>query len=90
MLSGLRLAMPLTCGQVVAGWIRSGRHGSAGAALEAEFERAVSEGRNIDPELLDAARRSRRLRVALALADTSSDDDPALAFLARELESARA
>jgi 1-acyl-sn-glycerol-3-phosphate acyltransferase len=88
-LSALRLATPLTCGQVVAGWIRSGRHGSAGAALEAEFERAVAEGRNVDPELLDAAKRSRRLRLALTFADTLSDDDPALAFLARELESAR-
>jgi hypothetical protein len=87
--SALRLAMPLTCGQVVAAWIRSGRRGSAGAALEAEFERAVGEGRNVDPELLDAAKRSRRLRLALTFADTLSDDDPALAFLARELESAR-
>jgi hypothetical protein len=74
---------------VVAAWIRSGRHGSAGAALEAAFERAVAEGRNVDPELLDAETRSRRLRLALGYADTLSDDDPALAFLARELESAR-
>jgi hypothetical protein len=88
-LSALRLAMPLTCGQVVAAWIRSGRHGSAGAALEAAFERAVAEGRNVDPELLDAENRSRRLRLGLGYADTLSDDDPALAFLARELESAR-
>jgi len=88
-LSTLRLAMPLTCGQVVAWWIRSGRHGSAGAALETEFERAVAEGRNVDPELLGAGRRSRRLRRALTFADTLSDDDPTLAFLAQELESAR-
>jgi hypothetical protein len=74
---------------VVAAWIRSGRHGSAGAALEAEVERAVTEGRNVDPELLDADTGSRRLRLALAFADTVSDDDPTLAFLARELESAR-
>jgi hypothetical protein len=88
-LSALRLAVPLTCGQVVAAWIRSGRHGSAGAALEAEVERAVTEGRNVDPELLDADTGSRRLRLALAFADTVSEDDPTLAFLARELESAR-
>lgn len=89
-LSALRLAMPLTCGQVVAAWTRSGRHGSAGAALDAEVERAVAEGRNVDPELLEAGKRRRRLRLALASADTSPDDDPRLAFLARELESARA
>ncbi len=89
-LSALRLAMPLTCGQVVAAWIRSGRHGSAGAALEAEVERAVTEGRNVDPDLLEPGKRRRRLRHALASADASPDDDPVLAFLARELESARA
>jgi acyltransferase-like protein len=89
-LSALRLATPLTCGQVVAGWIRSGRHGSAGAALGAAVERALAEGRNVDPELLEAGTRSRRLRLALASADTWSDHDPRLAFLARELESAGA
>jgi hypothetical protein len=89
-LAALRLAMPLTCGQVVAGWIRSGRHGSAGAALEAEVERAVAEGRHVDPGLLAPGKRRRRLRHALAAADTSPDDDRTLAFLARELESARA
>jgi 1-acyl-sn-glycerol-3-phosphate acyltransferase len=88
-LAALRLAMPLTCGQVVAGWIRSGRRGSAGAALEAEVERAVAEGRNVDPELLEARKRTRRLRLALECADTLHDDDPSLAFLERELESAR-
>ena len=88
-LSALRLAMPLTCGQVVAAWIRSGRCGSAGAALEAEVERAVAEGRNVDPELLEARMRNRRLRLALEFADTLPDDDPRLAFLERELQSAR-
>ncbi len=88
-LSALRLATPLTCGQVVAGWIRSGRDGSAGAVLETEIERAVAEKRNVDPELLEAGTRSRRLRFALASAGTWGDDDPRLAFLARELESAR-
>jgi 1-acyl-sn-glycerol-3-phosphate acyltransferase len=87
-LAALRLATPLTCGQAVAGWIRSGRHGSAGAVLETEVERALAEGRSVDPELLQAGKRMRRLRLALAVADTWPDDDPRLAFLARELESA--
>lgn len=88
-LAALRLATPLTCGQVVAAWSRAGRHGSAGATLEAEVERAVAEGRNVDPELLEPGKRRRRLRHALAAADAAPDDDPVLAFLARELESAR-
>jgi len=88
-LSALRLATPLTCGQVVAGWIRSGRRGSVGAALEGEVERAVAEGRNVDPQLLGVPGRERRLRLALASADSLPDDDPSLVFLARELESGR-
>jgi 1-acyl-sn-glycerol-3-phosphate acyltransferase len=90
MLSALRLATPLTCGQVVASWTRSGRHGTAGAVLEAAIERAVAEGRNVDPELLQPRSRKGRLRLALASADALPDDDPGLAFLAREHESARA
>ena len=89
-LAALRLATPLTCGQVVAAWSRSGRHGSAGATLEAEVERAVAEGRNVDPELLDAgeakAEAPPRARGPRTPCPTTIR---ALAFLARELESAR-
>jgi hypothetical protein len=82
--------MPLTCGQVVAEWIRSGRPVPAGVSLDAAVERAVEEGRSVDPALVDARTRSRALQHALAAADVLPDDDPRLAFLARELESARA
>ena len=90
LLSALRLAMPLTCGQVVAEWIRSGRPVPAGVSLDAAVERAVEEGRSVDPALVDARTRSRALQHALAAADVLPDDDPRLGFLARELESARA
>ena len=88
-LSAVRLATPLTCGQVVAEWIRSGRQGPAGAALDAAVEQAAEAGRNVDPELIEPGTRSRALQHALSAADILPDDDPKLAFLARELESAR-
>lgn len=71
----LRRTMPLTAGQLVA----------AGAPASAVRD-ALVEGRPVEPELVAARSRARRLAEAGAVAARSPD---ALPFLAREFESAR-
>jgi len=87
LLAALRLAVPLTAGQVVADRLARGEE-PAPADLTEALEAAREEHRAIDPALADPARRDRRLAEAVAAAARS---DPAvLGFLAREYRSARA
>jgi 1-acyl-sn-glycerol-3-phosphate acyltransferase len=72
----LRRAVPLTAGQTVA----------ADVDLGEAVEVARAEGRPVDPELLDPARRQRRLAEARAAAAGREGE---LAFLAREYASVR-
>jgi len=84
----LRLATPLTCGQVVARRLVQG--GASARELERELEReldaARAEGRNVDPALAEGGTRRRRIADALAAAGSHRAD---LAYLAREHASAR-
>ena len=84
----LRLAVPLTCGQVVARRLLQGE--ASPRALDKAVARAVeearAEGRNVDPALAERARRRRRVAEAL----TAARSRPAeLASLAREHASSR-
>ena len=72
----LRRTMPLTAGQLVA----------AGAEPGEAVRAALVEGRPVEPALVAADSRSRRLAGARAAAERSPE---ALPFLAREYESAR-
>lgn len=72
----LRRTMPLTAGQLVA----------AGVEPDEAVRAALVEGRPVEPALVAADSRSRRLAEAHAAAARSPD---ALPFLAREYESAR-
>ena len=65
LLSALRLAVPLTAGQVVADRLARGEE-PAPAALADELKTAREEGRAIDPVLADPARRNRRLAEGVA------------------------
>ena len=85
-LDRLKLAVPLTAGQVVATALVEGLQAGE-AALDAAFEEARAEGRNVAPELERAAGRRRRLAEALRAARSTSR--PELEFLAREYRSAR-
>jgi 1-acyl-sn-glycerol-3-phosphate acyltransferase len=76
----LRRAMPLTCGQLAAR--RLGEDETVAAIRE-----ALDEGRPVEPDLLRAGRRRRRLAEAFAAAAARPAD---AAFLAREFASARA
>jgi hypothetical protein len=84
----LRLATPLTCGQVVAGRLVEGS--ASARELERELEHAVvaarAEGRNVDPALAEPGSRRRRVADALAAARSNRAD---LGYLAREHASAR-
>jgi hypothetical protein len=71
----LRRTMPLTAGQL-----------AAAAPVDEALAEARSTGRPVEPDLLDAATRERRLREAAAVAPGRPD---AVAILAREYESAR-
>jgi 1-acyl-sn-glycerol-3-phosphate acyltransferase len=82
----LRRATPLTCGQYVAHEVLADREPAAAGLTEA-VEHAVEEGRPVDPDLLEPARREARLAEAVAAARERPDELP---FLAREYESARA
>ena len=82
----LRLAMPLTAGQVVANLLERGSAESAEDAAVAAVRAARAEGRLVEPDLLHADRRARRLDDAVAVARTRPAD---VAFLAREYRSAR-
>jgi 1-acyl-sn-glycerol-3-phosphate acyltransferase len=93
-LSALRRATPLTCGQVVAGALVG--HGAApdggelAAALESAVAAAIAEGRPVERDLRDPRRRSRRLRGCLAaLERRGRASDPLLRRLAREFASVR-
>ncbi len=89
MLSLLRRTMPLTCGQVVADLVtRGGRvaHCDAEAAVAQAVASARSDGRPVEPELLEPRRRRRRVEEAVAAAASRPAD---VAFLAREYRSAR-
>jgi len=85
----LRRTMPLTCGQAVADALTAGDGPKVDVerALAAAVEEARAEGRPVEPDLLDASVRARRLEEALAAAPSRPDD---VAFLAREYRSARA
>lgn len=85
-LGRLRLAVPLTAGQVVAAALVAGRKPDE-AALEEAVETARVEGRNLAPALATPAGRGRRLAEALDAACTASLAQ--LEFLAREYRSAR-
>jgi len=84
----LRLAMPLTCGQVVARRLVQGP--ASLPELEREVERQVAaaraEGRNADPALAEPRTRRRRVAEALTAARSLRAD---LDYLAREHASAR-
>jgi 1-acyl-sn-glycerol-3-phosphate acyltransferase len=81
----LRRATPFTCGQWVAHERLAGSDPSALRLAEA-VEEARSEGRRVDPDLLDRKRREARLADALAAAEARPGELP---FLAREFASAR-
>jgi hypothetical protein len=85
-LDRLKLAVPLTAGQVVAAAVVEGSEPAA-AALDEAFEAARAEGRNVVPELASAAGRRRRLAEALEAARTAPRGE--LEFLAKEYRSAR-
>jgi hypothetical protein len=81
----LRRAMPLTSGQYTAHELLAGREPTA-TGLTESVEAARAEGRPVDPELLDPARRRARLANARATAERRPQ---ALPYLAREYASAR-
>ena len=89
LLALLRLAMPLTCGQVVAALLEDGAEAQV-PALEGELADAVAsareEGRPVEPDLETPDGRRRRLAEALAVAPRRARELP---FLAREYASAR-
>lgn len=84
----LRAAMPLTCGQVVAHRLDAGLSSrrELERELAAEVEATLAEDRNVDPALLSARGRRRRVADALAAAPRRARE---LAYLAREYESIR-
>jgi 1-acyl-sn-glycerol-3-phosphate acyltransferase len=86
-LGELRLAMPVTCGSVVAHALRAG--GEPAAALEHAVEEAHEEGRNVERALQSAEGRRQRLAECLDVLAQGKVSDRVLARLAREYESAR-
>jgi len=84
----MRLALPLTCGQVVARGLSEGT--SAPRQLEDSLARAIeaarAEGRNFDPQLADPRVRRRRVAEAVRAAASRRRD---VAYLAREHAAAR-
>ena len=85
-LSLLRQATPLTCGQVVADALAEARR-PALADLERAIAAAVAEGRSVERELLDVRSRSLRWREAVRAGERRRRSD--LEYLAREYRSAR-
>ena len=84
----LRRTTPLTCGQVVAARVsEAGRGEASGRVLAEAVEAALSEGRNVEPDLLEPRGRRRRLEDALAALPARRQT---AAYLAREYGSARA
>jgi 1-acyl-sn-glycerol-3-phosphate acyltransferase len=86
-LAELRLAMPVTCGSVVAHALRAGAEPSA--ALEHAVEEAHADGRNVERALQTAESRRRRLAECLEVLGQGKVSDRLLARLAREYESSR-
>jgi Acyltransferase len=88
LLALLRATMPLTCGQVVASRLEAGADADP-AALERDLAGAVAAareaGRRVEPDLLTADGRRRRLAEALAVAPRKAKELP---ILAREHASA--
>ena len=86
-LAELKLAMPVTCGAVVAHAMRAGA--DPAAALERAVEEARTEGRHVEQALQSAEGRHRRLAECLDVLAQGKVSDRAMARLAREYESAR-
>jgi hypothetical protein len=82
----LKRAMPLTSGQFAAHELLAGRDPTASGLTEA-VEEARSEGRPVDPQLLDPERRRARLTDARHAAERRPSELP---YLALEYASARA
>ena len=82
-LAELKLAMPVTCGSVVAHAL------SVGEDPAAALEQAVREDRNVERSLRTRADRRRRLSECLAVVEAGKVSDRVLARLAREYESSR-
>jgi 1-acyl-sn-glycerol-3-phosphate acyltransferase len=85
-LGRMKLAVPLTAGQVVAARLAEGGRPDERALGEA-VEAARAEGRNVAPELATPEGSRRRLAEAVGAARSASPGD--LEFLAREYRSAR-
>jgi hypothetical protein len=89
LLALLRATMPLTCGQFVAARLQAGADADP-TALERDLADAVAvareAGRRVEPDLLTAGGRSRRLTEALAVAPRKARELP---ILAREHASAQ-
>lgn len=89
LLALLRATMPLTCGQVVAARLQAGADADP-TALERDLADAVAvareAGRRVEPDLLTAGGRRRRLTEALAVAPGKARELP---ILAREHASAQ-
>jgi 1-acyl-sn-glycerol-3-phosphate acyltransferase len=86
-LAELRLAMPVTCGSVVAHALRDGEEPAA--AVERAVEEARVEGRNVERALQTAEGRRRRLAGCLDVLARGNVSDRLLARLAREYASSR-
>jgi hypothetical protein len=89
LLALMRRSLPLTCGQVVAHRLVAGAEAHPtrlARELEAAVDAAREEGRPVEPELLGADGRERRLAEAVSVAPGKPRE---LSFLAREYESAR-
>jgi 1-acyl-sn-glycerol-3-phosphate acyltransferase len=82
-LAELKLAMPVTCGSVVAHALRVGEDPAAA------LEEAVREDRNVEHSLRTPEGRGRRLSECLAVVAEGKVSDRVLARLAREYESSR-
>lgn len=86
-LAELKLAMPVTCGAVVAHALRTGAEPAA--ALEHAVEEARAEGRNVERALQTGGGRRRRLAECLDVLAQGKVSERLLARLALEYESAR-
>lgn len=86
-LAELRLAMPVTCGSVVAHALRTGAEPAD--ALERAVEGARAEGRKVERALQTSEGRRQRLAKCLDVLAQGKVSDRLLARLAREHESVR-
>ncbi|MEX0673390.1 MAG: hypothetical protein WD981_06570 [Gaiellaceae bacterium] len=86
-LAELKLAMPVTCGSVVAHALRAGAEPAT--ALEHAVEEARAVGRNVERDVQTLEGRRARLAECLDVLSGGAVGDRLLARLAREYESAR-